>query len=469
MSDTRAHAWRDRWADVRRSFLDFLAVPTLTVIAFVLLGVVTYLMDRQPGNWVEPTRHFLREHFINDASKTESLLGTIAGSLITLTSITFSLLLLAVQQSAAALSSQVLDQFVRRRDNQVYFGVFVGASVYALLILSANSTQVTPVFGASVALLVAIAALVSLVLLLYSTLNQMRPIRIVEAIHDLTLVARSGQQPLIARTIRAPTFHDAPVVVAVQADDDGYLTHIRVERIAHAVDEASGRCEVVIEPTLGDYVCYHDALAEIRATSREDAERIAAATRSALRVERQRDFRHDAAYGIDQLATIAWVSISTAKSNPAPALAALRNLRDLSARWSEPPASIEATPHRLPIVYRDTVLTDLIGAFESMAVVASESMQHQSLAEVLRSLADLLRWMPSDLQPRLDDAIRRLPTAFGDHVLTADLHAALLALCDALDQVGRRDTEQLIRRALEHMTELVGTYESRGSRGPRPG
>lgn len=465
MSETRTHAWRDRWADVRRSFLDFLAMPTLTVVGFVALALGTYLLDRQPVSWVEPTRHFLREHFINEAGKTESLLGTIAGSLVTLTSITFSLLLLAVQQSAAALTTQVLDQFVRRRDNQVYFGVFVGASVYALLILSANSTQVTPVFGASVALLVAIGALVSLVLLLYSTLNQMRPIRIVEAIHDLTLVARSGQQPLIARTIREPTFEAAPVVRRVLADDDGYLTLIRLRRIADALEGTNERCEVVIRPALGDYVCYHDVLAEVHATSVEDAERLAAAAHSALRVERQRDFRHDAAYGIDQLATIAWVSISTAKSNPAPALAALRNLRDLSARWSEPSAEVPAELRPLPVVYRDTVLTDLIGAFESMAVVASESMQHQSLSEVLRSFADLLRWMPSDLQPRLDDAIRRLPPALGDHVLTAELEDALVGLCDALREVGRPDTERLIRRALARMTDLVGTYESRGTRG----
>lgn len=465
MSETRAHAWRDRWADVRRSFLDFLAMPTLTVIGFVALALGTYLLDRQPVSWVEPTRHFLREHFINDASKTESLLGTIAGSLVTLTSITFSLLLLAVQQSAAALTSQVLDQFVRRRDNQVYFGVFVGASVYALLILSANSTQVTPVFGASVALLVAIGALVSLVLLLYSTLNQMRPIRIVEAIHDLTLVARSGQQALIARTLREPAFHDAPVVLQVRADDDGYLTRVRVERIARALEGAAGRHEVVIRPALGDYLCYHDELAEVRSTSRDAAEAVATATRSALRLERQRDFRHDAAYGIDQLATIAWVSISTAKSNPAPALAALRNLRDLSARWSEPPAAAPTAPQRLPVVYRDTVLADLIGAFESMAVVSSESMQHQSLSEVLRSFADLLRWMPSDLQPRLDDAIRRIPPALGDHVLTAELEDALTGLCNALREVNRSDTARVIERALARMTELVGTYGSRGTRG----
>lgn len=460
---SRSHVWSDRWADVRRSFVDFLAVPTATVIAFVLLALATYLVDREPVSWIEPTRRFLREHFINDPAKTEALLGTIAGGLITLTSITFSLLLLAVQQSAAALTSQVLDQFVQRRDNQVYFGVFVGVSVYALLILAANSTQVTPVFGASVALVLSLLSLVVLVMLLYSTLNQMRPIRIVEAIHDLTLAGRERQATLLDRTTREPAYHDAPQVERVHADDDGYVTGMRLERIADALHRADGRCEIVMLVSLGDYACFGQPLAEVRASDAAAVKHVAAATHSAVRLERQRDLRHDAAYGIEQLATIAWASISTAKSNPAPALAALRNMRDLSARWSEPRAPAPSDD-RLPVVYRDTVLPDLIAAFESMAVVSSESMQHQSCAEVLLSFAHLLRWMPNDLQPRLDDAIRRVLTALGDHVLTAELDRALAELGDSLSEVGRHDTAALVRRARDSMAELMGTLAGRGSR-----
>lgn len=43
-----------------------------------------------------------------------------ATGLVTVTSITFSLLLLAVQQTASSLSPVVFDQFVRRRSNQIY-------------------------------------------------------------------------------------------------------------------------------------------------------------------------------------------------------------------------------------------------------------------------------------------------------------------------------------------------------------
>jgi hypothetical protein len=45
----------------------------------------------------------------------------------------------ALQQSAGAMTSEVFDQFLRRRINQVYFGVFVGLALDALLTLASVS------------------------------------------------------------------------------------------------------------------------------------------------------------------------------------------------------------------------------------------------------------------------------------------------------------------------------------------
>ena len=55
---------------------------------------------------------------------------------MTVASITISLLLLALQQSAANMTTQILDQFLRRRINQAYFGFFVGLALYSLVTLT---------------------------------------------------------------------------------------------------------------------------------------------------------------------------------------------------------------------------------------------------------------------------------------------------------------------------------------------
>jgi uncharacterized membrane protein len=464
MSYRRTRRWRDTWADVRRSFVDFLAVPTATVVAFLLLALAMYTLDRQPTTWIEPTRRFLRVHLISDSDKTEALLGTIAGGLITITSITFSLLLLAVQQSAASLTAQVLDQFLHRQVNQLYFGVFVGVSLYALLILATNSTQVTPVFGATVALILTLVALVVVVLLLYSTLNQMRPIRIAAAIHDLTLAARERQIPLLQRTLRAPAFERAPVSLPLHAESNGFVSHVKLDHIADRLAQARGRVEVVLLVSLGRYVTFDDVIAEIRAEDRAEGEQVAIATWNAVELERQRDFRFDPAFGVDQLATIGWTSISTSKSNPAPGAAAVRNLRDLLSRWSVATHDAPTEPP-LPVVYPDTLLPDGIAALESLAVVSSESLQHQSCAEVLSGFAALLPKLPAEARLEAVAAVRRIIPSLGDHVLTGVLDGALRELEAALLANGESRVASEVRRARDAMARDLGTLQARGTRG----
>ncbi len=174
---------------VRRAFSSFLAVPTALIVAFVLLALITYWLDQGKVSWLNGVRAFMEKHVFGDAEATGNLLGTIAGGVITITSITFSLLLLALQQAAGSLTHQVVDQFLRRRLNQIYFGFFTGLAFYALLTLATVDPPFNPVFGASVALLLTFFAFYILLPLIYSTISQMRPTQIIRVIHDHTLRA----------------------------------------------------------------------------------------------------------------------------------------------------------------------------------------------------------------------------------------------------------------------------------------
>jgi uncharacterized membrane protein len=135
---TRRHSNRGRkWrAAVRRAFAEFLLVPTAIIVAFLLLAGGTFSLDRSHAAWLLPLRSILQTFVFADAQATRDLLSTIAAGIITITSITISLLLIALQQSAGALTHQVYDQFLRTWHNQVYFGVFVGLPLYALVTLA---------------------------------------------------------------------------------------------------------------------------------------------------------------------------------------------------------------------------------------------------------------------------------------------------------------------------------------------
>ena len=45
--------WADTWADVRRSFADFPAVPLLVVVGFIASAAAVYVLDRHNVSWLE--------------------------------------------------------------------------------------------------------------------------------------------------------------------------------------------------------------------------------------------------------------------------------------------------------------------------------------------------------------------------------------------------------------------------------
>lgn len=462
-------AWQ-LFGSVRRSFAEFLLLPTAVMGAFLGLAGVTFALDRAELRALAVVRETMSRLVFGSTEATSSLLSSLATGLITLTSITFSVLLLAVQQAAATLTSEVIDQFLRRRLNQLFFGFFLGLALFALVVLSTVQADFNPVIGATVALLLSMLTLYGLVVMIYVTVNQIRPVNIIQAIHDRTLLARTHQwRGLTSRTRRFPrSTGSAPV--SVTATENGFLVGVDIDTLALAA-RADGRDdgEVVLRPSLGHYVSYGDVVADVwpaAGWSAEDAEDV---VRRGLTVGNTRDLDRDPGYGVQQLVDVGWTTISTAKHSPAPGLQAIAALRDLLARWANEDESRGDGDPPLPVVYRDETPSELLNGLELLAVVSTESMQVQAFVEVLTAVEVLFERLPPGQQARSEDLVLRSLSAMGDHVLTAPLDRVLSALGDTLRTAGRTQTAASVDRARSALSGSVGQLHARGDRVPTAG
>lgn len=443
----------------RRAFAEFLLVPTFVIAGFLLLALGSYALDRSQLADPGPVRLFLKSHIFANADATSSLLGAVAAGVITMTSISISLLLIAVQQSASSMTGQVYDQFLRRKTNQIYFGYFIGLALFSMITLATVNEPFNPVFGATIAFFATAVSLYLLILLLYTTINQMRPIEIIEAIHAHILAARGRQLDFVRHTRRVP-HHSAKFAIPVRAEKYGFITRIDLDMLSRAAD---GNGQLVLLVSIGSFVAFDDVIAEARAETHETAERISEAASASVRIERQRDIALDPSYGIEQIEMIGWTSISTSKSNPAPGLFAIQCLRDVMSRWSEEEKEETATT-TAPVVYRDDVFTRLFNTLETFAVVSSESMQHQIYIEVVRTLTSMYGRLSAERRDRADDMIMRILSVLGDHVLTAPLDEALKDLADTLESYERPETAEAVRRARAKLADSIGKLGSRATR-----
>ena len=449
------------WQSIKRSFREFLSVPSLIIIAFFILAICSNLLDHGDHPIFKPVRALMKNTIFQDPKATSTLLGTIASSIITVLSLTITLLLIVVQQSATTMTAQVFDQFLRSRHNQTYFGFFVGLAFYSLILLSTVNQDFNPVIGASFAFILSVVALYLLIILVYTTINDMRPAVIISSIYDQVMLARDKQVSFIRKTRNKPQL-TGNWRISVKTTAHGYITRIHLDRIDKFIKNINNETEVVLLVSIGDYVAFHDELAYVTANAKEDGCAIGNAVGNAIELEKQRDIGIDPGDGVEQLRTIAWTSVSTAKQSPYPGLLVIRNLRDVLLHWSE--REIHPAKNVYPIVYKDTGIPVIMETFESLAIISSESMQHQVFIEILFTFITSFNRISEENKKRTEDIILRMLSAMGDFVLTAALERKLEELIKMLISEGRNETAAAVQKAKDRLKESVGIINSRSTR-----
>lgn len=454
-------ASRAQWRvleQVRRAFGEFLTVPLVVVAGFLLMGLGAYAVDTGAGprsSW-GPLWRWL-DHFVGDPETATGLLSTLAGGLITVTSITFSILLLAIQQGASALTNQIFDQYLRRVSNQLYFGMFVGASLYLVETLALINDSYHPVLGVVLAVVVTIVALGGLIPLIYSTIEQTKPVTIIGTIHDSALKARQKQRAWLERT--AEPLDEPGSGQVITSITDGYVARIHVAGLEKVARD--GR-SIELLVSLGDFAPCGSPLAVVRPAG---ADEIADAVRRAVTLARERELSGDPGFAVDQLSAIGWTATSTAKSNPAAALIAIHALQDLLWRWLDDRTLSPERPGSAPVRYRDGLSQALMDSFESLIVVASESMQHQSLAAVMEALTRTFPAQPDALKARTEELLLVSLAVLGDHAPTRLLQARFEEAAAALAVDGRTAVATALQTAWSKLGRTRGTLHSRSSRG----
>ena len=269
---------------------------------------------------------------------------------------------------------------------------------------------------------------------------------------------RQQQQGWLCRTIEPDAGDDDGQTIA--SDTNGYVTRLDISGLERAAG-ADRTIELCV--SIGDYVPSDNPLAIVRPASED--RRIEAEIRHAITLEEERDLGCDASFGVDQLAAIAWTATSTAKSNRAAAIVAIHALHDLLQRWVKDGSLLPKRPATAAIRYRDSLSIQLMDGFESLIVVASESMQHQSLTVVMRALVSSFPDQPIAIRDAVEGILLRSLATLGDHAPTRLLEVCFDQTADALATDGRQDTAKAVRAGWDKLAATRGTLHSRSSRG----
>ena len=171
-------------SDLRQSYW---FVPALMTLCAVVLGIAVPWADVVVGDgWMEsvPFLHAL------EPEGARGILTTIAGSVIGVAGVTFSIAIASVSFASGTYGPRLIGNFMRDRGNQFTLGTFVAAFVYCVVVLRAVQSELSDSIGATVpqiAVLVAMAMMLASIGVLIFFIHH-----VPESINIMNIAARIG-------------------------------------------------------------------------------------------------------------------------------------------------------------------------------------------------------------------------------------------------------------------------------------
>jgi uncharacterized membrane protein len=339
------------------------------------------------------------------ASGAQALLSAVAGSMITVVSVTFSVTVVALTVSSQHFGPRLLNSFMRDAAAQLVLGTFIGTFAYCVVVLRTvhGEGDGYAVFVPHLAVTAGVAlTLVSVGMLIYYVHHVSASLQVSEIAHSVAAdleraVARIYPEPIgTSAVIEEPPAapHGA---LRICSEVSGYLQEIDGEAL---VRQARAHGVVIwVRARPGDFVVQGSTLALVDPRPL-DGEGLSQGVRGAVLIGRDRTSRQDAGFAVQQLVEVALHALSPGMNEPFTAITCVDRLtqglvrildRDIPSPMrldSDGAVRVVAFPRTFPDLLRDAFSPIRVYAGANPAVAERVLQGAALLAERARRAAD---------------------------------------------------------------------------------
>jgi uncharacterized membrane protein len=390
---------RNAWADLRSSLW---FVPGTLVLAAIGLAIVLIEIDIA----LEPEiRGKEQRLFLAGPEGARGVLDSIAGSMVTVAGVVFSITIVALSLASSQYTPRVLRTFMRDRGNQAVLGVFLGVFAYCLVVMRtirSGDDEFVPAVSVVVAVVLALVGIGFLIYFIHHIALSIQASHILATIQRETVAAVDRLFPE-GLGVEAEEEHAAPHLerarwTTVPALTTGYIQRLDTDGLVRFAADHGGA--VRMERGIGEFVIEGTPLASLSgdgaAESDGDEERTRTKALNRLyTVNQQRTVDQDAGFGIRQLVDVALKALSPSTNDATTAVMSLEYLGAILVRLArrrvETP--FRETDGQLRVIARGPSFESLVG--EALDQIRRSAERHPS---VLHRLIGVIGTVASETQ-----------------------------------------------------------------------
>ena len=300
------------WSSLRGSFW---LVPSLIVAVNIAFAVALVKAD---STGTRPWMARWPRLFGAGAEGARQMLSTIAGSMMTVVGVTFSMTLVALALASSQYTSRILRNFMRDRVTQIALGIFAGIFTYCLIVLrtirGGDESGFIPSLAVFFGVVLAIGGIAVLIFFIHHIASSIQASNIVASVAAETMEAvdrlfpeKLGHGPFDSDEDQALLPLPDRSWQAVPAQGNGYIQSVDNAALLRLAREH--KTIVRMERGIGEFVVHDTKLASLAlATPPEDE--IISALQAAYSIHRHRTVEQDSAFGVRQIVDMALRALS---------------------------------------------------------------------------------------------------------------------------------------------------------------
>ncbi len=374
LKDIKSILWflRATWYTISASFW---FLPALMVASSILLSFMMIYLDANVVkiSWIES----LGWIYENKPEGARSLLSTVAGSMITVAGVVFSITIVALTLASTQYGPRLLGNFMRDRGNQVVLGTFIATFTYCLLILrtirGGEDSSFVPHLSVTVGVVFAIFSISVLIYFIHHAATSIQASNVISVVSknleytiDLTFPELIGQGKS-----ELPDWWNTPSELPPDYEDNLYSVLASESGYLRVIDNI-GILDIAIEDDLilrienhpGDFIVKASPIVMVWPGSKVDEE-MQNRIRSTLLVGNKRTSEQDAEFAIDQLVEIAIRALSPGINDPFTAIMCIDNLSVALSRVAgrtAPSALRYDKNNKLRVIAKPKIFEDLMNS-----------------------------------------------------------------------------------------------------------
>lgn len=295
------------WLDLNSSlwFLPALMVAGAIALAVGLIEADGLIGERWLARWPRL--------FGAGVEGSRGMLSAIAGSMITITGVIFSITIVALALASSQYTPRILRNFMRDRTNQFVLGFFVGVFAYCIVVLrtlrSSDEGRFLPSLAVLAGIALALASVGVLILFIHHIVTSIQANTIIStaARETIAVVRKLFPQELGDEADEAPEAFAGEGWQPIASVRTGYIQSVDADGL---LEFARSRKVVVrMECGIGEFIVEKAPLVSLRPTSPLDAGAVAE-LRALYSIGDFRTIEQDAGFGIRQIVDIALKALS---------------------------------------------------------------------------------------------------------------------------------------------------------------